>query len=260
MTKISVCILTKDDADNVEGAVESVRWADEIVLVDNGSSDRTVEIATALAVRVERISTESFGEMRARAADAGTHEWIFSLDADERCPPALRDEILKLLGSEPAHDAYRIPRRNYLMGPWIKGSGWDPNYRGLQLFRKGRMRYTPAVTNEVCEVLGDRGAGTLDNDLLHYPFNNFEELIAKTNTYSSLGARKLSARKLSMWTAFSHALGGALKRYFVQSGYRDGWAGFVVALAAFEETFYRYAKACERQEGWDRLSRMARPD
>jgi glycosyltransferase involved in cell wall biosynthesis len=251
MSKISVCILTKNDADNVEGAIESVRWADEIVVIDNGSSDRTPEIAKTLGVRVEQIATESFGEMRTRAAEAGTQEWIFSLDADERCPPALRDEILELLRSEPTHDAYRIPRRNYLMGRWIRGSGWYPNYRGLQLFRKGRMRYTPVITNEACEVLTDRGAGTLKNDLLHFPFRNFEELIEKTNTYSSLGARKLSARKVSMWTAFAHALGGALKRYVIQFGFRDGWAGFVIALAIFEETFYRYAKACERQEGWD---------
>src|SRR5437868_6760267 len=135
MAKISVCILTRDDADNVAGAVENVRWADEIVVVDNASSDRTVAIAKSLGVRVEQIATEKFGEMRTLAANAATHEWIFILDADERCPPALRDEILGLIRSQPVHDGYRIPRRNYMMGRWIKGSGWYPNYRGLQLFR-----------------------------------------------------------------------------------------------------------------------------
>ena len=97
MAKISVCILTRDDADNVAGAVENVRWADEIVVVDNASSDRTVAIAKSLGVRVEQIATEKFGEMRTLAANAATHEWIFILDADERCPPALRDEILGLI-------------------------------------------------------------------------------------------------------------------------------------------------------------------
>src|SRR5262249_3760146 len=152
MPKLSVCILTKDDAETVEGAVASVRWADEVIVVDNGSSDRTVEIATGLGVKVVRISSLNFGEMRNKAAEACSNEWVFSLDADEHCTPALRDEIRALLAGEPAHDGYRVPRRNYMMGRWIKGSGWYPNYRALQLFRKDRMRYTFTVTHEDYEL------------------------------------------------------------------------------------------------------------
>src|SRR5712691_4562281 len=189
MEKISVCILTKDDAEEIEAAVSSVRWADEVVVVDNGSTDRTVELAAALGVRVERCSLNHFGELRTRAAEACSHEWILSLDADERCTPALRDEIRALLAAGPAHDGYLVPRRNYMMGRWIKGSGWYPNYRGLQLFRKGRLRYAPDMIHEDHEFLSQRPPGKLRNDVLHYPYRNFDELIYKMNYFSTLNAQ-----------------------------------------------------------------------
>jgi glycosyltransferase involved in cell wall biosynthesis len=250
MPKLSVCILTKDDADNVAGAIASARFADEVVVVDNGSTDRTVEIATALGVRIVHISVINYGELRTRAAEAGSHEWIFSLDADERCTPEARDEILALLAAGPAHDAYRVPRRNYMMGRWIKGSGWYPNYRGMQLFRKGRMRYTMDMTHEGCVLVGDGQPGKLQHDILHFPYRNLEELVYKVNIYSSLGAQKLAPRHVSMWTAFGHGLWGFLKHYVFKAGFRDGWAGFVIALGTFEERFYRYAKRTEDINGW----------
>ena len=250
MPKLSVCILTKDDADTVAGAIASATFADEVVVVDNGSTDRTVEIAATLGVRVVHISVVSFGEMRARAAEACSHEWILSLDADERCTPEVRDEILGLLTAGPAHDGYKVPRRTYMMGRWIKGSGWYPSYRGLQLFRKDRMRYTMDVTHEGYVLAGGGQPGKLQHDILHFPYRNLEELLHKVNVYSSLGAQKLAARRVSMWSAFGHGLGGFLKHYIFKAGFRDGWAGFVIALGTFEERFYRYAKRTEELNGW----------
>ena len=250
MPKLSVCILTKDDADTVAGAIASARFADDVVVVDNGSTDRTVEIATALGVRIVHISVINYGELRTRAAEAGSHEWILSLDADERCTPEVRDEILALLATEPAHDAYRVPRRNYMMGRWIKGSGWYPNYRGMQLFRKDRMRYTTDMTHEGCVLVGDGQPGKLQHDILHFPYRNLEELVYKVNIYSSLGAQKLAPRRVSMWTAFGHGVWGFIKHFVLKAGFRDGWAGFVIALGTFEERFYRYAKRTEDINGW----------
>jgi glycosyltransferase involved in cell wall biosynthesis len=259
MPKLSVCILTKDDAENVEGAVASVRWADEVVVVDNGSSDRTVDIATGLGVKVVHISTLNFGEMRNSAAAACSHDWVFSLDADERCTPALRDEIRALLAAGPERDGYRVPRRNYMMGRWIKGSGWYPNYRALQLFRKDRMRYTFAVTHEDYELKSDREPGALQNELWHFPFRTLEELVHKMNLFSSLGAQKLSGKRVSMWEAFGRGAWAFLKHFIFKLGFRDGWAGFVIALGNFEGTFYRYAKAHENQAGWASPDRQPVP-
>ena len=249
MSKISVCILTKNDADIIADAVASVRWADEVVVVDNASTDRTVEIASGLGVRVVQVSLASFGELRQRAADACRHEWVFSLDADERCTPALRGEILALLAGEPAHGGYRVPRRNYMMGRWIKGSGWYPDYRGLQLFRKDRMRYRPDVIHEGYELLGG-GPGRLHSDVWHFPYRNFEELLDKINIFSTVGAQKLASKRVSMWSALGHGLWGFLSHFIFRAGFRDGWAGFVIALGTFEEKFYRYAKRHEELRGW----------
>jgi glycosyltransferase involved in cell wall biosynthesis len=250
MAKISVCILTKNDAETIVGAVASVRWADEVIVVDNESSDRTVEVANALGVRVVPISSQNFGDMRNRAAQACSHEWVFSLDADERCTPALRDEILAVMAAGPQHDGYQVPRRNYMMGRWIKGSGWYPNYRSLQLFRKDRLRYTLDVTHESYELRSDQKPGTLRNDVWHFPYSDFDELIHKMNVLSSLGAQKLSGRRVTMWSALGHGVWVFLKHFVFKMGFRDGWAGFVIALGNFEGTFYRYAKAYETKQGW----------
>jgi glycosyltransferase involved in cell wall biosynthesis len=192
MQKITAYILTYNEAAKIEAAVSSVLWADEILVVDSHSTDRTTELAQALGARVVQISFEGFGALRNRALEACTHDWIFSLDADERCTPKARDEILKLIESNPAHDAYLVPRRSYFMGRWISGSGWYPNYRQPQLFRKGAMRYKPDQVHEGYELLNDKPLGKLENEIWQFPFRNLEQIIDKANRYSSLGAASSS--------------------------------------------------------------------
>src|SRR5437870_8967356 len=190
MQKISAYILAFNEAEKIADAVSSVLWADEIVVADSGSTDRTAEIAQSLGARVVQLPFYGFGDLRNRAIAECRCDWIFSLDSDERCTAEVRDEILAVLSSSPAHDAYLVPRRNYMMGRWIKGSGWYPNYRALQLFRKDRMRYTFAVTHEDYELKSDREPGALQNELWHFPFRTLEELVHKMNVFSSLGAQK----------------------------------------------------------------------
>ena len=250
MQKISAYILTYNEAEKIAAAVSSVLWADEVVVVDSFSVDRTAEIATSLGARVVEVPFNGFGDLRNRAIEVCKCDWIFSLDADERCTEALRDEILALIAGTPAHAVYRVPRMSYMMGRWIRGSGWDPNFRQPQLFRKGAMRYELDPVHEGFENLSGKRLGTLKNTVWQFPFRNTEELIKKMNRYSSLGVQKLADKRVSMAGALGHGLWSFLKHYIFKLGFIDGWAGFVIAFGNFEGTFYRYAKRYEQQQDW----------
>ena len=250
MQKISAYILTFNEAEKIEAAVRSVLWADEVVVVDSFSTDRTAKLAKALGARVVEVEFKGFGNLRNRALEACRYDWIFSLDADERCTEAVRDEILTLIAGQPAHEVYRVPRKSYMMGRWIRGSGWYPNFRQPQLFRKGAMRYTLEPVHEGFENLSGKPLGTLQNAIWQFPFRNLQEVINKMNRYSSLGAPKLAGKRVSMASALGHGIWSFLKHYIFKLGFIDGWAGFVIAFGNFEGTFYRYAKRYEETQGW----------
>ena len=250
MQKISAYILTYNEAEKIEAAVSSVLWADEVVVVDSFSVDRTAQIARSLGARVVDLQFKGFGDLRNRAIEACNFDWIFSLDADERCTEAVRDEILALLAGTPPHDIYMVPRRNYMVGRWIRGSGWYPNFRQPQLFRKGSIRYTLEPVHEGYEVLGGGSVGTLRNAIWQFPFRNLEEVINKINRYSTLGVSKLADKRVSMASALGHGIWSFVKHYIFKFGFIDGWAGFVIAFGNFEGTFYRYAKRYEELQRW----------
>jgi glycosyltransferase involved in cell wall biosynthesis len=248
--KVSAYIIAYNEAEKVADAIKSVLWADEIVVADSASTDGTARIAQELGARIVQIPFQGFGDLRNRAVEACIGEWILSLDADERCTPEVRDEILMLLAGTPAHDAYLVPRRNYFMGRWIKHSGWYPNFRQPQLFRKGTMKYVESPVHEGYELLTSKPVGRLEHAIWQIPFRNFEEVVKKANRYSTLGALKLADTRVSMGAALFHGLWSFLKHYLAKRGFLDGWAGFVIALGNFEGTFYRYAKRFEAQEAW----------
>jgi glycosyltransferase involved in cell wall biosynthesis len=250
MQKTSAYILTYNEAEKIAGAVASVLWADEVVIIDSFSIGRAAEIATSLGARVVQVPFNGFGHLRNRAIEACKYDWIFSLDADERCAEAVRDEILTLLAGSASHDVYRVPRRSYMMGRWIRGSGWYPNFRQPQLFRKESMRYTLEPVHEGYEILNGKPVGTLTNEIWQFPFRNLEEVINKMNRCSSLGVPKLADKRVSMASAFGHGLWSFLKHYIFKIGFIDGWAGFVIAFGNFEGTFYRYAKRYEEAQAW----------
>ena len=138
--KISVYIIAFNEADKILDCINSVLWADEIIVADSHSTDGTTEIAKNLGAKVIHIKFNGYGDLRNQAISYCTGDWIFSLDSDERCTEKVRDEILILL-KDPQHDIYHVPRKNFFMGKWIKYSGWYPNYRQPQLFKMNTMSY-----------------------------------------------------------------------------------------------------------------------
>lgn len=249
MPKISALIIAYNEAAKIAQTIASVSWADEVVVIDSYSSDETAQIAESLGARVVQVQFEGFGSLRNSAWAACAHDWIFSLDSDERCTIAARDEILATVANPGALDAYFVPRRNFFMGRWIKHSGWYPNYRQPQLFRKGKMTYSLDKVHEQF-ILHDAKVGYLQNAIWQLPFKNFEETLHKANRYSTLGATKMRIQHPTMGKALAHGLWAFVKHYIFKRGFLDGWAGFVIALGNFEGTFYRYAKAFEREQQW----------
>ena len=245
MPRISVYIIAFNEADKIEAALQSVGWADEIVVADSFSTDGTAEIAAKYATRVIQVPFEGFGKLRNDTLDQLSGDWIFSLDADERCTEAAAAEIRRIVESADAKDAYHVPRRNFFFGRWIKHSGWYPDYRQPQLFRRGKLRYTADAVHETYVLEGT--LGKTSEPIAQVPFKDLAQIIHKMQRYSTLGVDRLEKRGTppSMWTAFGHGVAAFLRHYVVRAGFLDGWAGFVIALANFEGTFYRYAKYAE---------------
>ena len=145
--KISAYIIAYNEVDKISDCIKSVLWADEIIVADSNSTDGTSEIAESLGASVVQIEFNGYGSLRNEAISFCNGEWIFSLDSDERCTIEVRDEILKLISNAP-FDIYQVPRKNFFMGRWIKYSGWHPNFRQPQLFKKGKMSYTMEPVHE----------------------------------------------------------------------------------------------------------------
>lgn len=252
MPALSVYIIAYNEADKIRDAITSVLWADEIVVADSHSTDGTADIAASLGARVVQIDFTGFGELRNQAMAACSHNWIFSLDADERCTPAARDEILAIITDPDAVDAYFIPRRNYFMGRWLKHSGFYPDYRQPQLFRKGVLVFHPDPVHEAYDIHSGRPAGYLKNDIWQIPYKNLGEIVHKVNKYSTLGAQKMHAvgKRATPAAGLLSGIWEFFKVYVLKLGILDGWAGFLIALTSFEVTFYKYAKGYELKAGW----------
>ena len=150
------------------------------------------------------------------------------------------------------HEIYKVPRKNFFMGRWIKYSGWYPNYRQPQLFKNGKMTYTNESVHEGYISHSDKKIGFLKNHIWQIPFKDFEEVIHKANRYSTLGIVKLENKNKtgSVFKAFLHGLWSFLKHYIFKLGFLDGSAGLVIAFGNFEGTFYRYIKLTEKQSNW----------
>jgi glycosyltransferase involved in cell wall biosynthesis len=246
MSKISAYIITFNEERNIGDAVKSVLWADEVVVVDSFSTDRTVEIASQLGARVVQVAFESFGKLRNSAIAATRFEWVFSLDADERCTEEARDEMRRLVELPDARDAYYTPRRNSFMGQQIRHCGWYPDYRQPQLFRRTALLFGDDMVHEGFTVQGS--IGYMVNYIHQEPYRDLSQMCCKLERYATLGAEKMKQKgqPATMWQAILHGLAAFVRIYFVKGGIFDKWPGFVIALANGEYTFYKYAKRAEQ--------------
>lgn len=252
MNKLSVYIIAFNQIEKIRKAIESVQFADEIIVVDSHSTDGTTELAIELGARVIQVPFQGFGDLRNQAILACQYEWIFSLDSDERCTPKARDEILSIINDPNSSDIYFVPRKNYFMGRWIKHSGWFPDYRQPQLFRKGTLTYYNDIVHENYKVHSVKPIGYMREPIWQIPFRNLAEMMEKANRYSTLGVPRLEKKypRASMSSAIVHTLWTFIKHYLLKRGFLDGWPGFVIAMGHSYGAFYRYAKYYEKEKNW----------
>ncbi|WP_344761502.1 glycosyltransferase family 2 protein [Actimicrobium antarcticum] len=240
--KLSVIVITKNEARNIGACMDSVGFANQWIIVDSGSTDGTVAIARDFGADVlETSDWPGFGPQKNRALAAAEGEWVLSLDADERITPALRDEILRIINA-PQHDAYALPRLSSFCGQFIRHSGWYPDHV-VRLWRRGCATFSDNLVHE--RVLVERGTtGRLTNPIIHYSYRDDGDFLRKLEQYSELGARQAYAagKRGSLRKAFAHSLSAFLRSFVFKRGFLDGRAGLIVALCAAETTYHKYFK------------------
>ncbi len=239
---LSVIIITRNEAADIRACLESVTWADQIVVVDSASTDATAQICREFGAAVHVVQDwPGFGPQKNRALAHARGDWVLSLDADERVTAELRAEIEAVLRDPNAAPAYDIPRSSSYCGRFMRHSGWYPDYV-TRLFRRGNARFSDDLVHE--RLIVDGSVARLNGLLLHYAFNDLEEVLRKVDQYSSAGALKLHARGRhgSLSGAVVRGLWSFVRTYFLRLGFLDGREGFMLAVSNAEGTYYRYAK------------------
>ena len=239
--KLSVIIITKNEAGNIQACLDSVAFANEWIIVDSGSTDATVAIARAFgATVIEPPDWPGFGPQKNRALDAATGDWVLSLDADERIPEALREEILAVLAA-PAHEHYFMPRLSSYCGHFIRHSGWYPDHI-VRLFKRGAGRFVPNLVHE--RVIAEGKSGYLKHHIIHYSYLDDDTYLRKLVQYSSLGAQQAFAagKRSSLTKAILHGIAAFTRSYVFKRGFLDGRPGLMVAIASAETTYHKYFK------------------
>ena len=246
MNSISAIVITKNEEANIRECLESLRWVDEIVVVDSGSSDRTVEICREFTDRVFVHDWPGFGPQKNRALGYATASWVLAIDADERVSPDLQAEIRAVLQA-PEHPAYELPRLSWYCGRFIRHSGWRPDHV-LRLFERGKGRFSDDLVHEQVLVAGP--VGRLGHDLIHYSFRNLEQVLRVVNRYSSLGAEQKfrSGQRSGLGRALGHGLWEFFSTYLLKGGFLDGRQGLMLAISNAEGSYYKYLKLMELGE------------
>ncbi len=244
-SKLSAVVIAYNDEPNIRACLESVRWADELIVVDSHSTDATERISREFTDKVFQHEFKGFGRLRNEAVAHATHDWIFSLDTDERATSEIRDEIRQMLDRGPEAEAYFVPRLNYFLGRWIHHSGWYPDYRQPQLFRKDRMRYREDLVHEGFEL--DGRVGYLKEHVLQYPFRDIDHYLTKMDRYSDLMAARMvkQGQRFRAHQLLTHPCFTFAKMYLGRAGFLDGMPGLILSGLYAYYTFIKYAKFWE---------------
>jgi glycosyltransferase involved in cell wall biosynthesis len=242
---LSVIIITKNEAEHISRCLASVSWADEIIVLDSGSNDDTVNLCKAFTDNVYVTDWPGFGVQKQRALAKAQGDWVLSIDADEVVTPELKAEIDNALRQE-RYNGYEIPRLSSYCGRQMRHGGWWPDYV-LRLFRRDCGRFTESAVHERIEVNGE--IGRLSTPLLHDAFVNLDEVLHKVNSYSTLGANMLYQRgvRSSLGKAVVKGLWTFIRTYWLKAAFLDGRQGLMLSISNAEGTYYKYVKLLELQ-------------
>lgn len=245
---LSVLIITKNSAETIETCLQSISFAQEIIVLDSGSTDNTIEICHKYTSNVFQTDWPGFGPQKNRALDKATGDWIFSIDSDEWIDDALKNEILNAMENSDAV-VFSIPRLNQYCGQWIR-YGDVGRDRVTRLFKRGSARFSDDIVHET--IITDQPIKKLNALLFHNSYRSLSELISRMNRYTSLSAeiRHKKGKKTSFGKALFSSIWAFLRSYFIRAGFLDGKMGFVVAVSSAESSYYRHLKLIEMQEGF----------
>lgn len=244
---LSVILITKNEAEVVGRCLESVRWADEIIVLDSGSTDATVEICRRYTDKVLVTDWPGFGPQKNRALALATCDWVLSIDADEWLDDALREAVREAIARADAQ-GFRLQRLSSYCGRYMRHSGWWPD-EVLRLFRRNAGRFSDHRVHE--RVMVEGRVGTLPGLLLHESYRSLDQVLEKVNHYSREGALDLHGRgqRASLGTAVGHGLWAFFRTWILRRGFLDGREGFIVAVSNAEATYYRYLKLMYLRQG-----------
>ena len=247
---VSACVITQDEEHNIEACLASLAWCDEIVVVDSGSRDRTCELAAAAGARVFERPWPGYAEQKQFAVEQARHDWILSLDADERLSPQLTAEIQGQQTEGFPAAAYSLPRCSRYLGAWIRHGTWYPD-RSVRLFDRQRARWRSHRLHAIHEsVEVDGPVVALQADLLHEPFRDISEHLATIDRYTTAIAQGLHAqgRRAHWWDVTLHPAAEALRFLVFKQGLRDGWRGLILGVLHAHYVFLKYAKLLALQK------------
>jgi glycosyltransferase involved in cell wall biosynthesis len=239
---LSVILITKNEEANLKDCLESVSFADEIIVVDSQSSDKTQEIARSFGAKLEITSDwPGFGPQKNRALNLATQDWVLSIDADERVTPELKQEILATMASANAADCYAIPRSSWYCGRFMKHSGWYPDYVN-RLFKRGSAKFSDHLVHE--RLLPTGSSGKLKNHFLHYSYRDFSQVLKKVDVYSSAAAQQAykQGKKGGLGEALIHGFWAFFRTYVLRRGFLDGKHGLALAISNAATSYYKYLK------------------